>query len=145
MTGTYRLQLLYVKDGDVNWSGNNARKARAKIKNIDRRIKRREHDRIIREAVHRFYEDQTIDLYDQMLVYLDDDYTDYGEYIHDDDYQDDYHDHDYYDPIDYDDYNYMDEWYFPRREEPEDRILKAEDVGKTLAEVLQEIENRRYT
>lgn len=153
MTGTYRLVLRYELDGCHSY-GNNARKARTKNKNIDRRIKRREHARIIRKAVNSFYEDQQLDLIDLMnweeeeLSFYDDD--DYIDYLNDN--QDDYYDDYSYDPYPYepyDDYSYADDWYssrsYVREEEPEDRILKQADVGKTLADILQEINTRKYT
>ena len=154
MTGTYRLVIRYERDGCHSY-GNNARKARAKNKDIDRRIKRREHARIIRKAVSSFYEDQELDLHELMLMDLDNDWYDDEpmdcENYNDnpfDDYHDNYsHDPYFYDP--YDDYRYPDGYSsaraYAREEEPEDRILKQEDVGKTLADILQEINTRKYT
>ena len=158
MSGTFRLRLVYLEDGVLSYGGGrNARNARAKNKDIDRRIKRREHSSITREAVRSFYEDQEFDVLDTIEYdeYLNgdgglyDDHPDWGDY---NDNQDDYYEHDYYDPIDYDDYSYMDDWYssrswvslYVREEEPEDRILKQEDVGKTLADILEEINTRKY-
>lgn len=56
--------------------------------------------------------------------YEDNDYGNYLEYLHNN--EDDYHDHDFY-----------------REEDPHDRIIKHEDVGKSLGEILEEIQARR--
>lgn len=153
MSGTFRLRLVYLEDGVLSYgSGQNARNARAKNKDIDRRIKRREHSSITREAVRSFYEDQEFDVLDTIEYDeypngdsgLYDEHPDWEDY---NDNQDDYYEHDYYDPIDYDDYSYMDDWYpsryYVREEEPEDRIIKSEDVGKSLGDLLQEILYRK--
>ena len=157
MSGTFRLRLAYLEDGVLGYGhGQNARKARSKNKNIDRRIKRREHTSITREAVRSFYEDQEFDVldtieYDEYLngdSGLYDDYPDWEDYNdnQDDDYYDDYQYYPYpYDP--YDDYDYMDGHYsaraYAREEEPHDHIIKEEDCGKSLGDLLQEILDRK--
>lgn len=153
MSGTFRLRLVYLEDGVLSYgSGQNARNARAKNKDIDRRIKRREHSSITREAVRSFYEDQEFDVLDTIEYdeYLNGDsglYDEHPDWEDHNDNQDDYYEHDYYDPIDYDDYSYMDDWYpsryYVREEDPHDRIIKEEDCGKSLGDLLQEILDRK--
>ena len=152
MSGTFRLRLVYLEDGVLSYGGGqNARNARAKNKDIDRRIKRREHSSITREAVRSFYEDQEFDVLDTIEYdeYLNGDSGLYDEHPDWEDYdnnQDDYYEYDYYDH-DYYDYSYMDGYYseraYAREEEPHDRIIKKEDCGKSLGDLLQEILDRK--
>ena len=119
------------------------------LKRRTRRAQRREHARITREAIQSFYEDQELDLHELMLMDLDndgydDEPMDWEDY--DDNPFDDYHDDYSYDPYPYDpydDHNYRDwyhsAWAYAREEDPHDRIIKHEDAGKSLGEILEEM------
>lgn len=161
MSGTYRRMLMHVYDGLPFYAhGTNARKARAKNKDIDRRIKRREHARMTRDATHSFYADGADTLYD----YLDDEdysyaddfnqwcndhheelYDDYDLQLQHEDIHQYYYDDDYSDfPDPFWDHEYNPSPYSYRREEdPHDRIIKPEDAGKSLGDLLQEIMDRK--
>lgn len=132
----------YAADG-MEWNGPYSPAGAKFLKRRTRRAQRREHARITREAIESFYADQEFDVFDTIE-------KDYEDYFHDDydDYQDDYHDSDtYFDP--YDDYLDDDGWAYyhyedhVRPEDPHDRIIKYEDAGKSLGEILEEIRTRR--
>lgn len=126
-------------------------------KRYHRREARREQRRITVEAVkefnaeHEWFERQShLDTYDDMY--------DVGMFdmiqCMEDKIEREYEEQHYYDYDDlysaYDDGLYPayddgdgDDWYNSRREQPEDRIIKPEDCGKSLGELLQEIVNRK--
>lgn len=143
MTGTWRLQLLWTQGEDKHYG--HGRKSRAKNKPMARRIKRREHAKITCEAVKSYYEEE----YNNYLQENWDDYLDYYEdsdYMYEpyeeieNDYFDDYCD----DPYVYGDYAYMDDYYASRDygKPVYARIIREEDAGKSLGEILEEIRSR---
>lgn len=130
------------------------------LKRRTRRAQRREHARITREAIQSFYEDQELGLHEYEFMeneyefmeidgdWQDDASMDWEDYNDDpfEDYSDDYSYYPYpYDP--YDDYDYLDGCYsaraYAREENPYDRSIKYEDVGKSLGEILEEIQARK--
>lgn len=163
MGHSYKQMLIWVTDGDYRNTSGNARASRSRDKPMDRRIKRREHAQIVREAVHSFYEDQAItrmdylnledwgdydndfsdSMYELAREYEDDQYDDFMQSFndHSDDYYDDYYD--YPDPFWDVEYN-PSPYSYRREEDPHDRIIKPEDTGKTLGEILQEFEQRKH-
>lgn len=115
------------------------------LKRRTRRAQRREHVCITREAIQSFYEDQELDLHELMLMDLDndgydDEPMDWEDY---DDNQNDYFADDYlYDPYDAylgDDRAFYHCEDYPRQEDLHDRIIKYEDAGKSLGEILEEM------
>lgn len=165
MGHSYKQMLIWVTDGDYRNTSGNARASRSRDKPMDRRIKRREHARIVRDATNSFYEDQEFNAMD--LINYEDDWGDYDDYLNGDsgyynDHPDLYDDYDlqlqhednhqhYYDDDHHDAYydDYGMDWYrgyeetVIREEDPHDRIIKPEDTGKTLGEILQELEERK--
>lgn len=127
------------------------------LKRRTRRGQRREHARITREAVSSFYEDQRLDLLDTIDYSSADDFNEwYSEHQfdyeedHNDNPFDDYYEDYSYDPYPYDpyyNYDYPDGYYsaraYAREEDPHDRIIKHEDIGKSLGEILEEIQARK--
>ena len=142
----------YATDG-MGWNELHSPAEAKFLKRRTRRAQRKEHARITREAIQSFYEDQELDLHEPMLMDLDDDWyddepMDWEDYNDDpfDDYSDDYQYYPYpYDP--YDDCDYLDGCYsaraYAREEDPYDRIIKYEDAGKSLGEILEEIQARK--
>lgn len=142
----------YATDG-MGWNEPYSPAGAKFLKRRTRRAQRREHARITREAIQSFYEDQELDLHEPMLMDLDNDWyddepMDWEDYNDNpfDDYPDDYSYDPYpYDP--YDDYDYLDGYYsaraYAREEDPYDRIIKHEDAGKSLGEILEEIQARK--
>lgn len=147
----------YATDG-MGWNELHSPVEAKFLKRRTRRAQRREHARITREAIQSFYEDQELDLHELdfhelMSMDLDDDWNndepmDWEDY--NDNPSDDYYDDYSYDPYiydAYDDYDYLDGCYsaraYAREEDPYDRIIKHEDAGKSLGEILEEIRARK--
>ena len=144
----------YATDG-MGWNEPYSPAGAKFLKRRTRRAQRREHARITREAIESFYEDQEFDLHKLMLMDLNDDslngdsslYDDHPDWEDYNDNQNDYYEDDYlYDPYD----DYLDDGWAPhhyedytRPEDPHDRIIKHEDAGKSLGEILEEIQARR--
>lgn len=152
MTNTYRLRLMWVTDthNGVFAVGHNHTTA-GERKRIDRRIKRRQHNTITREAVESYYADGADTLFDYLF---DDNWNEQNTFWEPDyDEVEDYpkEDYDYYDPMDdyIDDgwasYHYDDglDYWGSRPVSPEDkRFIEREDIGKSLGEILEEIRSK---
>lgn len=124
-------------------------------KRMNRKRARMEHHNIERNAVREFYAEKK-ETYDWLMFGIEpEDELSHSIYELARDYEDEnYLD---YDPIDYyeddcygsyhddwsSDYSYMDDWYSSRAKQPEDRIIKPEDCGKSLGELLAEAIVRR--
>lgn len=122
MSGTYRTNLIIARDGYYG-RGNNARKAAAEMRKIDRRKMRRQAAKAKRNAI-REYEDEIAEAKEELLaLYLEDDYGDFGDdwegyddpmpepfdYCYENGYWDDYSD--YSDDDDYGAYPLHDEYH----------------------------------
>ena len=151
MTSTYRLQLIYVVDGEFN-AGGHSRTARSRHKRVDRRIKRRQHKRITAEAVNGWYVDGADSLYEYLNMSFEFEAQENAFWEPEYDEREDYEEEPYsYDPYDYIDdgwasYHYDDgEDYWGNREvTPEDkRFIEREDIGKSLGEILEEIQQKQ--
>lgn len=148
MSNSWKLQLAWVNDGSLY----TRRRAKTKsvMRPIDRRIKRREHTSITREAVDSWYADGR-DTYYEYLDAHDWEFNEYSFWEPEYDEREDYEEEDYsysYDP--YDDYIYDgwasyhygdgEDYWGNRPVAPEDkRFIEREDIGKSLGEILAEI------
>jgi hypothetical protein len=139
MTGSYKRILTYVTDAYEHVG--NARNSRARTKPIDRRIKRREHHDIVREATASYYADAADDLYEFHLMEMEEQHAEYLDFLNEEDTQD------FYDPYNdyiaddwpsYDDYDPYDDWYSSPISYEEQIIIQPEDAGKSLADILRE-------
>lgn len=136
MTGTWRREFVYTYDGFEHTR--RRAKTRSQMKPVDRRIKRREHHAIVAEAVHSYYTDAADDLYEFHLMEAEEQWSEYLDYLADEDYYDDY----YEDPYEYDDpfdygvsaYDWDDDY-----EPIEHTLVRPQDVGRSLGDILQEI------
>lgn len=148
MTATYRRVIAWEHDGN-NTHGHRGRKSRSYDKPIDRRIKRREHSEITRDAVRSFYVDGADDLY--RYLDMEDYFEEYGfmepEWDEHEDYiQEDYdYGYDYYDlgcdPHDDDDFpSYAPH---PAYDPMQDYSIQREDVGRSLGDILEELLSKR--
>ena len=140
---TYRHRLVWLVDGE--YTTRNRGKSQSVNRTLDRRIKRREHHSITREAVDSWY----ADAHDAYYEYI----RDYDNSFMEPEW-DEYEIEDYeieYDPSDYilNDWGYDDYYDEPdhwgsREVSPEDkRFIEREDVGKSLGEILQEIQQNQ--
>lgn len=142
MTNSWKLRLLWVMDSDKFGSSHNSngRKARSKHKDIDRRIKRREHARITQEALAEYEQDclEKEAFFESLYDDYEEDFSEMDWHESMDDMQPTMDDLYEYEPID---------WYFDdgpdfvseykRANENHYRTITQEDVGMTLAEVLE--------
>lgn len=105
-------------------------------KRYHRREARREQGKILAQGIKQWEQEQADDLI--ACYQIDEQEEDLRLEQRDRDAQDwDYHSDGYYDYYDYyDDYTYCDDWYNSRLEQPEDRIIKPEDCGKSLRDLL---------
>ena len=149
MAGTWRKRVVWVSDAQngVEVAGHN-HCTRGSNKKRDRRVKRREHSEITRQATASWYADAKEDLMDYLNLdelYADmwDDYM-FQPYIEEKyDYVDDYEE-DYRDLLDY--YDHGDYWRVDDHSIAQtgpvadlfDRRIALSDAGKTLGELVQE-------
>lgn len=148
MTGTWRLGLFYTIDGE--FMTRRRAKTRSKLKPMDRRTKRRQHHSITKEAVDSWYADGADTLYEYLNMFDEFETQENAFWEPEYDEREDYEEEDYpYDPYEdyfYDDWPYDDEHlYWGNREvKPEDkRFIEREDVGKSLGEILEEIQQKQ--
>lgn len=163
MGGTYRRVLAWEHDGVTRYG--NGRKSMARNKPIDRRIKRREHNRIIREQLRLQEADAVADYLEKMRLIQEEENAyfaemaaefEYGRDLDDlyaddhpgynDDYYDDYYDSDYYSSYDFGGDTYA-EGVLTRegltRLDLNAHVIQEQDAGKSLGDLLEDILKRK--
>ena len=161
MRQTYRRRLVWCLNSDINDGGADGRKSRSTNKPVARRIQRREHNRIIADGIRDFYANGADTLFDYMDIKddFDDSMYELAREYEDESYRLEEEDHksredesyyfdDYYeDP--YNDYmdRHEDTFYaegslskqgFTRFEMNAHVVVRSEDVGRSLGDIIQE-------
>ncbi len=151
---TYRQRLVWLVDGE--YTTRNRGKSQSVNRTLDRRIKRRQHRIITAEAVDSWYADGADTLYEYLNMFDEFEAQENAFWEPEYDEREDYYEEPEYPYDPYEDYiddgwasyHYADdrisEFWGDTIVHPEDkRFIEREDVGKSLGEILEEIQQKQ--